>query len=119
MDGAIGNLTDALVAKGMWNNTLIVFSSDNGGPIYNNGSAGANNFPLRGGKMSNFDVSLIPLSIVRHARSLCCEVRCLHDDIMYVFVFLCQGGIRVNAFVSGGFVPAARRGTLVRAPDYH
>jgi hypothetical protein len=24
--------------------------ADNGGPIYLNGSAGANNFPLRGGK---------------------------------------------------------------------
>jgi len=40
--------------RGMWDNTFLVFSSDNGGPVYNGGSAGANNFPLRGGKASNF-----------------------------------------------------------------
>ena len=41
-----------------------------------NGEAGANNFPLRGGKYSMW-----------------------------------EGGIRVNAFVSGGFLPPAVRGT--------
>lgn len=44
--------------------------------MYNNGTPGASNFPLRGGKMSNWD-----------------------------------GGIRVPAFVSGGFVPASLRGS--------
>ena len=29
--------------------------SDNGGPIYKKGAAGSNNFPLRGGKASNFE----------------------------------------------------------------
>ncbi len=31
------------------------YHADNGGPIYNNGTAGANNWPLRGGKMSNWE----------------------------------------------------------------
>ena len=47
----MGNVTAALRQKEMWDNLLIVFSTDNGGPIYNNGSAGANNFPLKGGKV--------------------------------------------------------------------
>ena len=54
MDGAIEAVTDAIVAKGIWDNTIVVFSADNGGPIYRNGEPGANNFPLKGGKASTF-----------------------------------------------------------------
>jgi arylsulfatase I/J len=60
----------------MWQDLLFVFSTDNGGPIYYNGTAGGNNYPLRGGKMNNW-----------------------------------EGGIRGNAFVAGGFLPPAVRGT--------
>ena len=45
VDMHIGQVVDAIKAKGMWENTLFVVSSDNGGPIYRNGAAGANNFP--------------------------------------------------------------------------
>jgi len=76
MDSAVESVTALLKQNGMYNDTLIVFTSDNGGPIYRNGSVGANNWPLKGGKASNWD-----------------------------------GGIRVNAFVSGGFVPQRVRGT--------
>ena len=47
MDSAVGNVSAALQQRGMFDNTLLVFTSDNGGPIYRNGSVGANNFPLR------------------------------------------------------------------------
>ena len=43
-DAAVKNITDALKAKGMWDDTLVIFSSDNGGPIYGNGSAGASKY---------------------------------------------------------------------------
>jgi arylsulfatase B len=76
MDDVVGRLVDAVKAKGMWDDTLIWFMSDNGGAIYNPGSA--NNWPLLGGKYSDF-----------------------------------EGGVRVNAFVSGGWVPPARRGKVV------
>ena len=54
-DAAVGNLTALLKSKGMWDQTLLVFTTDNGGPIYANGSAGANNYPLKGGKMNNWE----------------------------------------------------------------
>ena len=76
VDTAVGKVTSLLRQKNMWNNTLLVLHADNGGPIYGSGDAGANNYPLKGGKVSNW-----------------------------------EGGIRVNAFVSGGYLPEKVRGT--------
>lgn len=84
MDKEVGAIVNALKTKKMYSTSLILFFSDNGGPIYNPGSA--NNYPLRGGKYSDF-----------------------------------EGGIRVNAFASGGLVPSNRRGaksaSLVHVSD--
>lgn len=66
----------------MWEHTLMVLSADNGGPVYPSLApdfphcGGANNYPLFGGKASNW-----------------------------------EGGVRTSAFVSGGFVPPAVRGS--------
>lgn len=81
MDDTVGHLVDTLKSKGMWENTLLVASSDNGGPIYIAG--GANNWPHKGGKFSDW-----------------------------------EGGVRVNAFVSGGYVPQAVRGTKSEAVSH-
>lgn len=66
-DEQVGRLVSALGQKGMWQDTLIIYTNDNGGAIGT--TAGANNYPLRGGKGGDFD-----------------------------------GGFRVPAFISGGFV---------------
>eukprot|EP01060_Flectonema_neradi_P000502 TRINITY_DN10315_c0_g2_i2.p1 TRINITY_DN10315_c0_g2~~TRINITY_DN10315_c0_g2_i2.p1 ORF type:complete len:532 (+),score=121.66 TRINITY_DN10315_c0_g2_i2:45-1640(+) len=102
LDDQLKNITDTMKELNMWDNTLMVLSSDNGGPVMSergdcnstsgvdgkqntdighaaacfNGETGASNWPLRGGKHNVF-----------------------------------EGGIRVNAFVSGGYVPEAKRGT--------
>eukprot|EP00947_MAST-08B_sp_MAST-8B-sp1_P001451 g1451.t1 len=49
MDQMVGELVDELKAKGIYDNTLIVFASDNGGDDQ------ANNYPLRGAKFSNWE----------------------------------------------------------------
>ncbi|XP_012942173.1 arylsulfatase B [Aplysia californica] len=46
LDEAVGNITSALYEKGLMDNLLLVFTSDNGGHPY----MGGNNIPLRGGK---------------------------------------------------------------------
>ena len=69
-DDVMGDLVNALKARGMWSNTLLVLSSDNGGYL-----SGANNYPLKGTKGSDW-----------------------------------QGGVRVNAFVSGEFLPSTMHG---------
>eukprot|EP00055_Hartaetosiga_balthica_P008219 m.29807 g.29807 ORF g.29807 m.29807 type:complete len:699 (+) comp6184_c0_seq2:200-2296(+) len=73
-DTIIGNIVAILKKKNMWENTLIVFSSDNGG-FYKS----QNNYPFRGSKHSDY-----------------------------------EGGVRVIACVSGGFLPSNMRGTTVK-----
>lgn len=87
IDDRIGEVVGALKAKGLWDTMLFVMSSDNGGPLNAAphpsglaGAVGANNFPLRGGKMSNL-----------------------------------EGGVRVNAFATGGAIPPPMRGTKSQA----
>lgn len=85
MDDVVGNFTMILQRKQMWNHTLFVQSSDNGGPLYSGpldspavNGGGATNYPLRGAKLSDW-----------------------------------EGGVRVNAWVSGGFLPHSARGRKV------
>merc|ERR1712232_148713 len=69
MDDAIGEIVTLLKKRSMWDNTLVVFQTDNGGPSFTGSQHTANNYPLKGSKMTNW-----------------------------------EGGIRGNAFVSGGFL---------------
>jgi len=80
LDDAVGAVTDALAARGWWDETLMVFASDNGAPL-DVAESGGNNYPLRGGKYSSWG-----------------------------------GGITTPAFVSGGFLPPARRGAALDEP---
>jgi arylsulfatase I/J len=51
VDEATRNVTEALIAADMWENTLFIWSTDNGSPVTVAGS----NHPLRGGKGSNWE----------------------------------------------------------------
>lgn len=57
MDDAVGTLTAALDRLGLTENTIIIFTSDNGGNMYNwvGGVRPTSNRPLRGGKATNFE----------------------------------------------------------------
>lgn len=50
MDSAIENITASLALRGMLNNTLIVFTTDNGAATSGADSWGSSNYPFRGGK---------------------------------------------------------------------
>ena len=57
MDDAIGTLLDALDRLQIADNTIIIFTSDNGGNMYNevDGTTPTSNAPLRGGKATMFE----------------------------------------------------------------
>merc|ERR1719162_2137396 len=73
MDDMVHELVHYLKDSGLWDNTLLVFSSDNGGE-----ATIGDNFPLRGYKRTLF-----------------------------------EGGLRVPAFVTGGYLSESQRGTTV------
>ncbi len=51
LDDAIGNVVAKLKSEGVWENTLLFFISDNGGPL----AQSADNTPLRGGKHQDYE----------------------------------------------------------------
>jgi arylsulfatase A-like enzyme len=55
LDEGIGNVTKALKAKAMWENTFLIFTADNGGPTDMCMTQGSTNTPLRGGKCSVYE----------------------------------------------------------------
>ncbi|MGI9273956.1 MAG: arylsulfatase B [Endozoicomonas sp.] len=63
MDQAIGRVLKTLEDEGIADNTIVLFFSDNGGPVY--GGAGAYNYPLRGGKGDTFEGGIRVVSAIR------------------------------------------------------
>ena len=52
MDEGLGNVTNAFKRKGMMDNTIMIFTADNGGPTETCAKQGSSNWPLRGSKCS-------------------------------------------------------------------
>lgn len=67
MDDAVGTLLDAIDEVGAAENTIIIFTSDNGGNMYNDveGTTPTSNAPLRGGKATIFEGGIrVPTVVV-------------------------------------------------------
>jgi len=71
MDDAIGSVVDTIKANDdnnddvvSWSNTLLVVHSDNGGEIIFVGTCGGNNYPLRGGKFSNWEGGIRSFGVI-------------------------------------------------------
>lgn len=83
LDAAIGTFVGMLKTRGMWDNTLLWLTTDNGGMTYGVKADGlppigvstSSNWPLRGGKATLF-----------------------------------EGGVRGVSFIAGGFLPDGARG---------
>ncbi|CAK0839965.1 unnamed protein product, partial [Prorocentrum cordatum] len=88
LDEGLGNVTGALRAKGMLEDTLVIFTTDNGGPSSGRVGGdyiGSSNYPLRGGKHSIWEGGT-------------------------------RGTALVWAGAATGLLPQARQGSVARAP---
>lgn len=67
LDASIGRITLALQDNRMWENTLLVFASDNGGPSW----GASSNWPFRGGKATMWQGGLkVPAFVVHGGHAL-------------------------------------------------
>lgn len=82
MDDGVGQVLATLKAKGLADNTLVIFTSDNGGSL----PAGSKNGPLRDGKGSMYEGGLrVPMMAAwpgRIAPGSLSHLPCLHMDLM-------------------------------------
>ena len=93
VDEAVGELVKSLRSRGLWENTVLVFTTDNGGQIMTGGS----NWPLRGGKGSFWEGGVKGVGLVNSpliARPGRRSQKLMHvSDWFPTFVHLSQGDL--------------------------
>jgi arylsulfatase A-like enzyme len=98
-DDAIGSVISALKESGQYENTLIIFTSDNGGHL----PTGANNGPLRDGKQSMYEGGLrIPAIVSWPAKIKSGAVSTQINLTMDIFPTLAElTGVNINHRIEG------------------
>ncbi len=80
VDATVRNLTDALRGNGMWDNTLFVWTTDNGSPVF----VGGSNHPYRGGKGSNWEGGVRVPTFVAGGVLPAAQRGTSHDGLMHI-----------------------------------
>jgi arylsulfatase A-like enzyme len=90
MDDAIGKVVAKLKREGVWENTLLFFFSDNGGPL----AQTANNTPLRGGKHQDYEGGIrVPFLICWPAKLKAGESRAVVSSLDILPTALAAAGL--------------------------
>jgi arylsulfatase A-like enzyme len=83
MDQMVGELVAFLQALGKWENTLFIFTSDNGAPLY---SRTVNNLPLNGGKFTFYEGG-IKVPLIMHFPKKIRPETVVHEPVMLFDIF--------------------------------
>ena len=104
LDHSIGRVLDALAEHKLDDNTLVIFTSDNG-PWYLRGEHGGSAFPLRAGKGTTYEGGMRVPCIMRWtgkipAGTVCREIATAMD-VMPTVAKLCGGGAPSDRVIDG------------------
>ncbi|XP_072047296.1 arylsulfatase B-like [Amphiura filiformis] len=80
LDDSVHTVTETLKDAGIWNNTVLVFTSDNGG----RGSGAGNNWPLRGRKGALFEGGIKAVGLVNSPLLPTRVVGTIQNGLMHV-----------------------------------
>jgi hypothetical protein len=103
-------VTAALKAAGLYDNTVIILASDNGGPTGGDESTFSNNFPLRGGKNTLFEGGTRVVGMVRGpgvAAGAVSTAKVHVTDWLPSLVSMATGGADFRKFAPPGEPPYA------------
>eukprot|EP00041_Stephanoeca_diplocostata_P031143 m.963668 g.963668 ORF g.963668 m.963668 type:complete len:731 (+) comp23897_c0_seq6:130-2322(+) len=80
VDESVGNITQTYKELGIWNNTLVILSADNGGNV----GDGGNNYPLRGNKATTWEGGVRGLGFVYGAGLAAAVQGTVNHEIFHV-----------------------------------
>lgn len=123
MDDAVGLVLDALQRSGQREETIVIFTSDNGGVSSGDGRA-TSNLPLRGGKGKQWEAGVrVPLAIAWPGTiggGQTVKSRAISTDIYPTVLELCGLPAKPEQHVDGvSLLPVMRGATLNRELFWH
>ena len=111
LDEGVANVTAALRRTGMYEHTLLIFSTDNGGPADGYDRNWASNWPLRGGKGSLLDGGVRGIGIVSGGAIAASR----HGRVLDGYVHLADLHFTMLSFATKGRHPAAHHHAVAAA----
>eukprot|EP00049_Salpingoeca_infusionum_P023044 m.10096 g.10096 ORF g.10096 m.10096 type:complete len:582 (-) comp5526_c0_seq1:2336-4081(-) len=83
LDDGIGRVMRAIKEAGIWDDTVIIFTSDNGGSVEQEFEDGARNYPLRGGKHSIFEGGVRTSALFKPQKGTVANHLQVYDHLMH------------------------------------
>jgi arylsulfatase A len=118
MDASVGRILDAVRTLDLAERTLVLFTSDNGGPV----NQGANNGPLRGGKAQTFEGGVRVCTIAWWPGTIpagtSTDELTTMMDILPTFVTLAGGAVPIDRKIDGQVITPILTGAAGARSSY-
>lgn len=122
VDNAVGLVLDAIDANGLAENTIVVFTSDNGG-VSSGDAYATSNFPLRGGKGRQWEGGIREPFYIRYPKLIpagsTSDTPVTGADLYPTLLDLCSQPLRPNQHIDGvSLKPLLTGGSIPDRPLY-